>query len=496
MRQKIAICIFSLFFAPIGYSQTTLNAGLQLEPPNLDPTSGAAAAIDEVVYGNVFEGLVRIDENGKVKPGLANFWQISTDGKSYLFNLAEGVKFHDGSGFDAEDVKFSFNRGRATNSTNAKKYIFEPIANIDIFDPYTIMVSLSQPRPDFLFNIGLGDAVIVAAESVKGNAAHPIGTGPFKFKRWVRGDRIEFLRNEDYWGALPKMEAVTFKIITDPLSAYTAMKAGDIDTFPNYPAPENLFLFNNDPAFEVEVGLTAGETILSTNNKRAPFDNILVRKAMAHALSRDEIIEGAMFGNAEAIGSHFAPTHPDYIDLTGLFPHDIAKAREYMKEAGYADGFKASLKLPPPIYSRRTGELVAHQLSKIGIKVDIENMEWAQWIDQVLRNRNYDLTIVSHVEPMDINIYANPNYYFGYDNKDFQSIMKKIESSANEQELSSLYKMAQRKIAEDAVNGYLFQMGKYGVWKKGLKGMWRDYPIRSNDFRDVYFADEVEGNQW
>jgi peptide/nickel transport system substrate-binding protein len=495
MRQKIAIMIFSLFFSSLAFAQTNLKAGLQLEPPNLDPTSGAAAAIDEVVYGNVFEGLVRIDENGDIKPGLANFWQVSTDGKSYLFNLAEGVKFHDGTTFDADDVRFSFNRGRAKNSTNAKKYIFEPIANIDIFDPYTIMISLNQPRPDFLFNIGLGDAVIVAAESAVRNAFQPIGTGPFKFKRWVRGDRIEFERNEDYWGALPKMEAVTFKIITDPLSAYTAMKAGDIDTFPNYPTPENLFLFNNDPDYEVEVGLTAGETILSTNNKRAPFDNILIRKAMAHAINREEIIEGAMFGNAEAIGSHFAPTHPDYIDLTGLFPHDLKRAKEYMRQAGYENGFSASLKLPPPIYARRTGELIVNQLSKIGIIVTIENMEWAQWIDQVLRNRNYDLTVVSHVEPMDINIYANPNYYFGYDNEEFQSIIKRIEQSSNEQEISALYKLAQRKIAVDAVNGYLFQMGKFGVWKKGLKGMWRDYPIRSNDFRDVYFSDEAGEDQ-
>ena len=246
MRRLFTFLILSVALITSASAQTTLKVGLQLEPPNLDPISGAAAAIDEVVYGNVFEGLVRIDENGDVKPGLANFWQISTDGKSYLFNLAEGVSFHDGSPFDAEDVRFSFDRARAQNSTNAKKYIFEPIANIDIFDPYTIMISLNQARPDFLFNIGLGDAVIVSSKSVDKNASQPIGTGPYKFKKWVRGDRIEFERNENYWGALPKMEAITFKIITDPLSAYTAMKAGDIDTFPNYPAPENLFLFNNE----------------------------------------------------------------------------------------------------------------------------------------------------------------------------------------------------------------------------------------------------------
>ncbi len=468
----------------------TLNVGLQLEPPNLDPTSGAAAAIDEIVYGNIFEGLVRIDEHGEVVPGLALFWELSNDGRSYIFHLAEGVKFHDGNDFNAEDVRYSFNRARADGSTNAKKYIFAPIVNIDIFDPSTIMITLDQARPDFLFNIGLGDAVIVAEESAASNAFNPVGTGPFKFIKWVRGDRVELIRNEEYWGASPALEGARFKFITDPLSAYTAMKAGDIDTFPNYPAPENLFLFNNDPAYEVVVGLTAGETILSTNNKRSPFNNILVRKAMAHAIDREELIDGAMFGNAAPIGSHFAPSHPDYVDLTGLYPHDLDEARRLMAQAGYPDGFVASLKLPPPIYARRTGELIASQLRQVGIKIEIENMEWAQWIDQVLRNRNFDLTIVSHVEPMDINIYANPNYYFGYDNAEFQQIIADIDVSTDAVNSSRLYKLAQRKIAEDAVNGYLYQLGKYGVWKREVKGMWTNYPIRSNDLRDVYMEGE------
>lgn len=489
MMRLITIMIAVIMAHVAAWAQSNINVGLQLEPPNLDPTSGAAAAIDEVVYGNIFEGLVRIDERGEVQAGLALYWEISTDGRSYLFHLAEGVTFHDGTEFDARDVRYSLNRGRAASSTNAKKYIFEPIALIDVFDASTIMITLDRAHPDFLFNLGLGDAVIVAEESAAGNAFNPVGTGPFKFEKWVRGDSIKLIRNEDYWGTAPRLEAATFKIITDPLSAYMAMMAGDVDTFPNYPAPENLFLFDRDPDFEVIVGLTAGETILSTNNKKAPFDNILVRKAMAHAIDRAELVDGAMFGNAEPIGSHFAPSHPDYVDLTGLFPHDLDKARAYLKEAGYSDGFTASLKLPPPIYARRTGELIASQLRKIGIRLEIENMEWAQWIDQILRNRNYDLTVVSHVEPMDINIYANPDYYFGYDNEDFQNVIARINRSVDQRETSELYKLAQRKIAEDAVNGYLYQLGKYGVWKRGVKGMWRNYPIRSNDLRDVYIED-------
>lgn len=486
MMKNLIIIMAFIFYHTSLQAQNKIALGLQLEPPNLDPISGAAAAIDEVVHGNIFEGLVRIDQFGNIMPGLALSWNISRDGRSYLFYLAEGVRFHDGSIFNAEDVKFSFNRARAAGSTNAKKYIFEPITNIDIFDDLTIMITLDQPRPDFLFNIGLGDAVMVAAGTVDDNAFNPIGTGPFKFEKWVRGNSIYLSRNDDYWGAAPFMQDIVFKIITDPLSAYTAMKAGDIDAFPNYPAPENLFLFNNDPAYEVIVGLTAGETILATNNRKAPFDNILVRKAMAFAINRKEIIDGAMFGNAEAIGSHFAPDHPYYVDMTHLFAHDLNKARGLMKEAGYGDGFDATLKLPPPIYARRTGEVIAYQLAKIGIRLKIENMEWAQWIDQILRNKNFDLTVVSHVEPMDIVIYSNPNYYFGYDNEEFQNIMADIDRSTDETNTKMLYKFAQQKIAEDAVNGYLYQQGKFGVWKKEIKGMWINYPIRANDMRDVY----------
>lgn len=485
---KNILCAFFIFLLPLNmsFAANRITLGLQLEPPNLDPTSGAAAAIDEVVYGNIFEGLVRIDENGEVQPGLALSWDISVDQRSYVFHLAEGVKFHDGTMFDANDVRFSFNRARAAGSTNAKKYIFAPIVMIDIFDPLTILITLDQPRTDFLFNLGLGDAVIVAEESAADNAFNPVGTGPFKLGKWTRGDSITLMRNIDYWGSAPVLDSAVFKIITDPLSAYTAMKAGDVDSFPNYPAPENLFLFNNDPAYDVVVGLTAGETILATNNKKTPFNNILVRKAMAHAINRKEIIDGAMFGNAAPIGTHFAPDHPDYVDLTGLYPYDLGKARALLKEAGFEGGFKASLKLPPPIYARRTGEIIAYQLGKIGIDLQIENMEWAQWIDQVLRNKNYDLTIVAHVEPMDINIYANPNYYFGYDNADFQQIISDIDKSTDKETTSALYKQAQWKIAEDAVNGYLYQQGKYGVWKHGVRGMWANYPVRANVLRDVY----------
>ena len=159
------------------------------------------------------------------------------------------------------------------------------------------------------------------------------------------------------------------------------------------------------------VGSTEGETILSTNNKSDKLSDVRVRKALAHAIDRQAIIDGAMFGYGTPIGTHFAPHHPDYVDLTSQSAYDPQKSRDLLKEAG-VEGLTLSLKLPPPSYARRGGEIIAAQLREVGIETEIANLEWAQWLEQVFRGKDFDLTIVSHTEPMDIGIYTNPDYYF------------------------------------------------------------------------------------
>ena len=210
--------------------------------------------------------------------------------------------------------------------------------------------------------------MIVSPATADGNKTKPVGTGPFKFSQWVQGDRIELVRNPDYWGEPAKLDKVTFKFISDPTAAFSAMMAGDVDAFPNYPAPENLAQFAADPRFQVLVGSTEGETILAMNNARKPFDDIRVREAVAHAIDRKAIIDGAMFGYGTPIGSHFAPHNPAYEDLTGLSAYDPEKSKALLAEAGLKDGFKTTLALPPPSYARRGGEIVASQLRAVGIE--------------------------------------------------------------------------------------------------------------------------------
>lgn len=491
--------MFNLRTLMLGVSAAALLAGtasakdditiaIQLEPPHLDPTSAAAGAIDSVLYSNVFEGLTRFNSDGGVIPGLAKSWKISEDGLTYTFALNEGVTFHDGSTMDAEDVKFSLDRIGAEDSANAQKALFSAISEVNVIDPSTVEIKLSAANGNMLFNLAWGDAVIVAPESIEGIKQTPIGTGAFKFDSWTQGDKVELSRNENYWGTPAILTSATFKFISDPTAAFSAMMAEDIDVFSGFPAPENLPQFEADPRFQVLTGSTEGETILSTNNKMPPFDNVKVREAVAHAIDRQAIIDGAMFGYGTPIGTHFAPHNPAYVDFTGMSNYDPEKAKALLAEAGFADGFETTLFLPPPSYARRGGEIIASQLAQVGIKAKITNVEWAQWLESVFKGKNFGLTIVSHTEPMDINIYANPEYYFQYDNPTFQELMTKLNGTTDPDMRTSMMGEAQKIIAEDYVNGYLFQLAALSVAKADVLGLWANAPTQANDLTAVSWA--------
>jgi peptide/nickel transport system substrate-binding protein len=462
--------------------------GVALEPPALDPTAGAAEAIDIVVYQNIFEGLVRIDQNGGVQPGLASDWTISDDGLTYTFTLQDGVTFHDGTTFDADDVKFTFDRILSEDSVNAHKEFFTPITSVTVVDPLTVEMKLDHVVGRFLFDLGRGDAVIVAPESADNNAVEPIGTGPFAFVQWDKGSRVILEAYGPYWGEPVHLSKATYLFISDSATMTNALLAGDIDGTNNF-ASEALAVFENNPQFKVLVGTTEGETILTTNNKKPPFDNLKVRQAMAHALDRQAIIDGATYGYGVPIGAPFAPHDAYYVDLTDTYPHDVEAAKALLAEAGFPDGFSATLKLPPLAYARLSGQIIASQFAKVGIKIELINVEWAQWIEDVYSNKDYDLTIVSHVEPFDIGNYANPDYYYGYDNPDFQALIETLNGTTDEAKRKALAIEAQTILAKDAVNGYLFELAQTGVWNAKLTGMWQNSPIEGLVLRDIAWTE-------
>ncbi len=469
-------------------ARTDLVLGMVLEPPHLDPTAGAAAAIREITYANVFQGLTHIGPNGEVLPDLAESWTISDDGKVYTFKLHTGVKFHDGTDFSADDVKFSLERAMAPDSQNAQKQLFAAIDKVEVVDPATVKVTLKHPQGSFLYDMGWGDAVIVSPKTAATNKEKPIGTGPFKFESWAKGSSVTLVKSDNYWGDPVSLDKAEFRFIPDAAAAVPAMLSGDVQAFPTFP-PDAVSQIESDPQLKVVVGSTEGETILAMNNKKPPFDNLKVRQAVSYALDRKAIIDGASGGFGQPIGSHMSPSNKAYVDLTGKYPYDPAKAKELLKEAGLEKGFKTTLKLPPPSYARLGGEIIASELRDIGIDAEIIPVEWAQWLDQVFTKKDYDMTIVSHVEPNDIAIYSRPDYYFNYQNPEFNKVIEELNLTSDEAKRIDLLKQAQEILADDAVVGFLFELPKIGVWDAKLTGLWENSPIPANDLTQVKWND-------
>jgi peptide/nickel transport system substrate-binding protein len=463
-----------------------ITIGIPLEPPNLDPSATSAEATHDVLYANVFEGLTRIAEDGRVLPALARDWTVSDDGLHYRFHLRAGVHFHDGTPLTAADARFSLDRARAADSRNPLRDLLRPVRAVRAEDELTLAVELERPVAEILTYLGWGNLVILSPASAARAATAPVGTGPFRFREWRKGDAIVLERNPDYWGPPALLERVTFRVVPDAGTALAALLAGDVDAFSNFSAPENLATLAHDSRFAVVVGSTEGETLLAINNARPPFDDLRVRRALAHAIDRRAIIEGAMYGYGTPIGSHFPPHDPAYVDLTGRYAFDPAAARALLQAAGYPNGFAVTLRLPPPYYARRSGEIVAAELALVGIRVRIQNVEWAQWLEQVFKNRDYDLTIVAHTEPMDYDIYARPGYYFGYSSARYAARLEELsrtrEPAARRQLLGDL----QRQLADDCVNVFLFELPKLGVWRRDLHGMWHEAPIQGIDVTRAY----------
>jgi len=466
----------------------TLTIALSAEPPGLDPTTNPGATIKRVVHYNLLESLLKVDRNGKVVPALAKSYKVSKDGREYTFTLQKGVLFHDGRPCTAADVKFSFERILDPKTAAPYRMFYEMIESVQVLNPLSVKFTLKKIDSNFIFNLARGDAVIVPRQAVEQLKSLPIGTGPFKLAGWRRGDSVTLARNPYYYiQGIPYLDKVIFKFIPDPSAQLAALRAGDVDVIAYDLSPENAVLLGKDPRFKVLKGNTTTEVILAMNHSRKPFNVRRVREAMTLAINRQAVIQGAVAGNGTPIGSHMDPTNPYYVDLTGLYPYNPEKAKQLLTEAGYPDGFEAVLKLPEPYaYARRSGEIIADQLSKVGIKLTIEVIQWGQWIDRVFKNADYDLTVVGHAEPFDIEIYSRPGYYFRYNNPTFQELMKNAEGEMREPVRKKIYEAAQRVLADDFVNVYLFVYPALPAMKKEVMNWWNDYPTIAVDATEVY----------
>lgn len=460
----------------------TLVLAMTLEPPGLDPTAGAAAAIGEVVHYNLFETLTKIGADSTISPLLAQRWTVTPDNKTWAFHLRPGLKFHNGEPCNAATVKFSFERAAAADSLNKDKAVFANIVNLRATDDLTLVITLKNTNPDFLFQMGQATAVIVEPKSAATNNTQPVGTGPFKLESWAKGSAIVLARWDGYRDAKAvALRRVTLRFISDASAQVAALMAGDVDMFPRVSAARSLAQLRADKRFQVLVGGSRAKTIVAINNKKRPLDDVRVRRAIACAIDRQQVIDGVAEGFGKPIGSFYVPGAPGYVDLTAVNAYNPDKARALLKEAGITTPLELSLKLPPTPYARQGGEVIAAMLAKVGIVAKQESVEWAQWLSGVYGQKAYDLTIISHVEPLDFGNFARPGYYWNYESPKFNALWARINATADTPTRLKLMGEAQRLVADDAVAAYLYQPTWITVANARLKGLWREMPIFAND---------------
>ena len=465
----------------------SVTLAIALEPPGLDPTAGAASSIAEIVLYNLFETLTKINADGSVSPLLAESWEVSPDLKTYTFRLRKGVKFHNGEPFNAEAVKFSFERAGGDKSTNKDKPTFAKLAT-RVVDEHTVVVINQDIDPDFLFVLGQATAVIVEPRSAATNATQPVGTGPYQLDNWRKGALVTLAAWPGFRAPQGiRIRRATFRFISDPAAQVASLLAGDVDVFPRV-TPRSVSQFKNNPRFQVVVSSSRAKTILAINNGRKPLNDVRVRRAIAAAIDRKVIIDGAGDGYGIPIGSYYVPTAFGYVDTTGINPYDVEKAKALLAEAGVKTPLQLTVTLPPTPYARQGGEVIAAQLAKIGIVARLQNVEWAQWLSGTYANKNYDLTLISHVEPFDLGNFAKPDYYWNYHSEQFNQLWEKIKSTPRPADRARLLGDAQRLLARDAVHGFLYTPQWVSVVHKNLRGLWKDMPIFVNDLSAFSWA--------
>ncbi|MGX9681209.1 ABC transporter substrate-binding protein [Corynebacterium propinquum] len=394
---------------------------------SLDFTNTGGSAAPGALLTDVYETLVRIDDDGAVVPHLATSWQVSDDRTEYIFQLRQGVNFSDGSPFTAETAAFSIGYVQ-TEWTNGLKSGMDVVAEAEALDEYTLRVQLKHPDSQWLWSMGTTIGAMMSPSGVDALATDPVGTGPLTVESFATGESIRFVPRQDYWGE-PAQSPVEVRYFSDAISSINALQSGQVDLVWAMQAPELLDAL--DKAVNVDIGTTNGEIIFSMNNQAAPFDDPLVRQTAAFAIDRAAANEVVFSGHAsDTAGAPVSPTDPWFDEVVrrtahnnsannsgGFYPHNPQRARELLAESSY-DGELVTLTVPSLPYATLLAELLYSQLREVGFQVAVETVEFpAVWLNQVHGAADYQASIIAHLEARDTeHMFGNPDYYLGYDN--------------------------------------------------------------------------------
>ena len=459
---------------------------------SLDPhTPGSSAGTREIMF-NVFEGLMKPTPEGELVPAVAESVEVSEDQLTYTFTLREGVKYHNGESVTAEDVVYSIER---CSTPNEAGLVAEPalgiIEKIEALDERSVALTLSQPDGEFLNYM---TAAIVPAD-YKDQAAAPVGTGPFKYVSRTAQDSVVIEKFDEYWGEAAFLDKVTFKIIENADSMVLSLQSGAIDFCNHLPTVQAAQLGED---FQIVEGAMALVQALYINNSAAPFDNELVRQALCYGTDRQQIIDLAFDGYGSIVGSSMYPALSRYFDesLVDIYPYDTKKAKALLAEAGYPDGFSMTITVPSN-YSQHvdTAQVIANQYKEIGINVELQPVEWATWVSDVYKGRNFQTTITgldAHTMTARAMLERfqsqHGKNFINYTSEEYDSLLAEAMAAVDESERTELYNKAQRDMAEHAANVYIQAPADLVAVRKGLEGV-RFYPIYALDMAGLHWAE-------
>ena len=412
---------------------------------SLDFTNNGGSAAPGALLTDVYETLVRIDDDGEIKPHLATSWEVSDDRTEYIFHLRDGVNFSDGSPFNAETAAFSI--AYVQNEwTNGLKAGMDVVSEAEALDEHTLRVRLRQPDSGWLWSMGTTIGAMLSPTGVDTLASDPVGTGPLTVESFATGESIRFAPREDYWGA-PAQTPVEIRYFSDAISSINALQSGQVDLVWAMQAPE--LLGSLDDSINVDIGTTNGEIIFSMNNNAAPFDDPLVRQAAAYAIDRHAANEVVFSGHAtDTAGAPVSPTDPWFDEVVqrareaesaglassddGFYPFNPDLARELLTSSSY-DGKLVTLTVPSLPYPRLLAELIYSQLREVGFQVAVETVEFpAVWLNQVHGAADYQASIIAHLEARDTeHMFGNPDYYLGFDDPQVRKLFDGASTSAD-----------------------------------------------------------------
>ncbi|MHC9045058.1 ABC transporter substrate-binding protein [Microbacterium saperdae] len=426
----------------------TLQVGLVLEPTNLDIRHTSGAAIEQILIDNIYEGLVTRTQDNEIEGRLASDYQVSDDGLTYTFTLNDGIAFHDGTALTSADVVASYETVR-TDATVQGNAEFASVASITAPDATTVEIVLTEPNQNFLFALTGPAGLVFKADDTTDLKTAENGTGPFTLTRWSKGSTITFARNDDYWGEKAGVAEVEFQYIPDFTAGVNAALAGDVQVLtavdPNL-APQ----LEGD--FTLTKGRTTDKATLAFNNKKAPLDDVRVREALRLSIDHDALIEAV--GAGTTLYGPIPELDPGYEDLSDVISYDPEKAKELLAEAGQED-LELTLTIPS-FYGTTVPKVLISDFNKVGVTLKVNSVEFPTWLEDVYTNHDYDLSFVLHVEPRDFGNFANPDYYFGYDNAEVQDLYSQAQAEVDPDKSAELLAKAARIVSEDHAADWLY----------------------------------------